>query len=184
MNMISRWAHRNPHVFAFMVFGTIAAVMASCTSITLPPTDGGGGGGSVTVIQQVDSGNTGATATPIPGTAGSSGIYKVKAGFYGGRCGATPMTPGQTELVVGCEGDMTATPKVLIAGGGSDRDATEAEHGPDSEVRWTSTGDGVLQCVTTFSNGFNRACKALAVGSWQQCATVKGVQGCASGTVK
>lgn len=155
----------------------IVGALAGCNTITLTtgPTD-------------VDAVLTAPAPSSTPPAAtdssdGSHGIYKIKVGFYGGACGPQPLAQGATTLQVACTGDMTATPKVLIDGG-ADRDATQPEHGPDSAVAWAASGEDVLICVTSFANGFNRSCRALKPGAWQQCATVRGIQGCASGTVQ
>lgn len=161
-----------------------ALTFMACVDVTIPsPGPGGGGGGTVVVTQNQDSQNAGPSARPTPG--GSGLIYKVKVGFFGGDCPSGPLPAGQTLLEVGCNGDMTATPKILNADGGTDRDATEVEHGPDDEVIWTAAaGAEVLACVTSPANGFNRICSAKRRGAWQQCASVKGVRGCAEGTVQ
>jgi hypothetical protein len=159
---------------------------AACTTINLP-TPPESGDVNVLVTQNQDSFNSGgATPRPVPGAELTGGIYKVKVGFFGGDCPSGPLTPGQTELTVNCNGNMTATPKVkLSADSQLDRDATEAEHGPGDGVAWTSEGAlGVLVCVTSPANGFNRICAAKAKGHYKECATVRTVKGCAEGNVQ
>lgn len=179
MSQISRWMQRNYFVSVSAILIVWMAWAVACTEVNVPGPTSPGGGGTTVVVNT----NVGGGTTPTPGTGSTSPIYKVKVGFFGGSCpGAVPLPAGSIELEVGCEGSMTATPKVQIDGGG-DRDATQNEHGPDSLVEWTSNNDNVLKCVTSPANGFNRVCAAKNPGTWTQCAIVKGVKGCAEGTV-
>lgn len=160
----------------------VALVVSGCTDIYFPsPTPTGAGGNTFVITQNQGSQNSGAQTGDTPSS--SSGIARVKVGFFGGTCPSGPMVPGQTALEQKCEGTMTATPKVKLSDG-LERDATELEHGPDDAVVWTADiGADVLVCITSPANGFNRVCAAKKPGPWEQCAVVKGVKGCASGTV-
>lgn len=160
-----------------------AAFLFACTEIYFPGPTGPSGGGPVVIVTQNQGSHNGDTpASTAPG-GGSGAIYKVKVGFYGGTCPSGPMVAGQTQLQVGCSGDMTATPKVQLPEGG-DRDATVLEHGDGDDVVWAADiGPDVVVCVTSPANGFNRSCAAKKAGPWRQCAVVKGVKGCAEGSV-
>ncbi len=155
----------------------VLAVFACVTNnVTGPDVDN-------TAVANQQSGQ-GGNGTPAPGVAGV--IYKVKVGFFGGTCpGGSPIGAGQTELKVGCAGELTATPKVKNPDGITDRDATPLEHGEgDGAIEWRyDFGEANLPSTKNFSNQFNRHAEAKIPGPYRLCATVKGVVGCAEGNV-
>jgi len=158
---------------------------SACTEINLPTT--GSPAPNVTVIQQVDSGNSGTTTPrPAPGQVGDGVIYKVKVGTFGGSCkSGTPVAGASTTIPVGCSLAVTATPKVRNPDGVTDRDATELEHGPADSVEWTADlGGDKLVCVRDPANNFNRVCESRFAGPFRHCARVKGIVGCFEGVVQ
>lgn len=117
------------------------------------------------------------TPTPNPG-AGS--IHHIRVGFFGISCknGKTAPGNGLKQLPVGCKGFVTATPKRA-----NGDDVPLSEHGPNIDWELVS-GDAFVEVRNpSFPSDFNKDLVGLRVGTFNLCATVKGVTGCLDGTV-
>lgn len=133
--------------------------------------------------------SSGPTPTPSPGStprpaptptpASSGSIHHVRVGFFGFSCptGVTQPRNGLGELPVGCRGFVTATPKDSAG-----HDVPESVHGPSCDWQLVS-GHGSVELSNSGVTVFNKDLKGVAQGSFQLCATVRGVRGCLNGTV-
>jgi hypothetical protein len=106
-------------------------------------------------------------------------IDHVRVSFFGISCipGVTPPRNGENRLVMGCSGNVTATPK--------DRDGHDIDariHG--DRIDWTLTQEFNVVRMDEFPGvPFNKTLTAVAPGHFQLCAVVKGVRGCLNGEV-
>jgi hypothetical protein len=108
-------------------------------------------------------------------------IHHVRVAFYGFRCQDGVQAPrnGSGEIVFGCVGYVTATPKKA-----DNTDVDSRIHGPDIEWIHRSGHEQVEVHPddATFSN-FNRLVVPVQAGDWVLCAKVQGVEGCLNGKV-
>lgn len=112
----------------------------------------------------------GPTASPSPGTGGSLPAGStVRVGLFGQSCpaGTTAPNNGLRQIIQGCVGFLTATPKDPQG-----NDLTPAVHGPN--CAWSSSGSITL---TEAGNPFNRDGRCPTVGDSTVSATVKDVSG-------
>jgi hypothetical protein len=106
-------------------------------------------------------------------------INHVRVGFFGITCrpGITPPRNGENKLLMGCSGNVTATPK--------DKDGHDVDariHGP--RIDWTLTQEHPAVRMDEFPNvAFNKTLTAQQPGHFELCAIVKGVKGCLNGEV-
>jgi len=106
-------------------------------------------------------------------------IDHVRVAFFGISCipGVTAPRNGENKLLMGCNGNVTATPK--------DKDGHDIDariHGP--RIDWTLTQEYNVVRMDDFPNvDFNKTLTAVAPGHFQLCAVVKGVRGCLNGEV-
>jgi len=106
-------------------------------------------------------------------------IDHVRVSFFQIRCipGVTPPRNGENKLLMGCNGDVTATPK--------DKDGHDVDariHGP--RIDWTLTQELPVVHEDDFPGvAFNKTLTARGLGHFQLCAIVKGVRGCLNGEV-
>src|SRR5688500_11104385 len=106
-------------------------------------------------------------------------IDHVRVGFFGISCipGVTAPRNGENKLLMGCNGNVTATPK--------DKDGHDIDariHG--DRIDWTLTQEYNVVRIDDFPNvDFNKTLTAVAPGHFQLCAVVKGVRGCLNGEV-
>jgi len=106
-------------------------------------------------------------------------IDQVRVAFFGISCipGVTPPRNGENKLLMGCNGNVTATPK--------DKDGHDVDariHGP--RIDWTLTQDVPVVRMDDFPGvAFNKTLTAQQPGHFQLCAVVKGVRGCLNGEV-
>ena len=106
-------------------------------------------------------------------------INHVRVGFFGISCipGVTPPRNGENKLLMGCSGNVTATPK--------DKDGHDIDariHG--DRIDWTLTQEFNAVRMDDFPGvPFNKTLTAVAPGHFQLCAVVKGVRGCLNGEV-
>ena len=106
-------------------------------------------------------------------------IDHVRVSFFGITCipGVTPPRNGENKLLMGCSGNVTATPK--------DKDGHDIDariHGP--KIDWTLTQEQNVVRMDDFPNvDFNKTLTAQQPGHFQLCAVVKGVRGCLNGEV-
>jgi hypothetical protein len=117
------------------------------------------------------------TSAPPPG-AGS--IHHIRVGFFGISCKNGKAVPnnGAKQLPVGCKGFVTATPKKA-----NGDDVPLSEHGPDIDWELEFGGQDVEVRAPSFPSDFNKDLVGLRVGTFNLCATVRGVTGCLDGTV-
>lgn len=109
-------------------------------------------------------------------------IAYVRTHLWGYECftpGVTPPTPGERKIPLGCDGRVTATPKLH-----NGRDVPSWIHGP--EVQWDHReGHDIVRLDTDPRFPDNPFDKVLItsgkVGSFYVCATVQGKTGCLSG---
>lgn len=106
-------------------------------------------------------------------------INHVRVSFFGITCipGVTPPRNGENKLLMGCNGNVTATPK--------DKDGHDIDariHG--DRIDWTLTQEHNVVRMDDFPNvPFNKTLTARSPGHFQLCAVVKGVRGCLNGEV-
>ena len=106
-------------------------------------------------------------------------IDHVRVAFFGITCipGVTAPRNGENKLLMGCNGNVTATPK--------DKDGHDIDariHGP--RIDWTLTQEQPVVRMDDFPNvPFNKTLTAQQPGHFQLCAIVKGVRGCLNGEV-
>jgi len=107
-------------------------------------------------------------------------IDHVRVSFFGITCipGVTPPRNGEKLLLMGCSGNVTATPKNKK---GDDIDARI--HG--DKIEWTLEQELQNVRMDDFPGvPFNKTLTAQNPGHFKLCATVKGVRGCLDGEVK
>jgi len=106
-------------------------------------------------------------------------INHIRVSFFGISCipGVTPPRNGENKLLMGCNGNVTATPK--------DKDGHDIDariHG--DRIDWTLTQEiNVVQMDDYPGVAFNKTLTARNPGHFQLCAVVKGVRGCLNGEV-
>jgi len=106
-------------------------------------------------------------------------IDQVRVAFFQIRCipGVTPPRNLENKLLMGCNGDVTATPK--------DRDGHDIDariHG--DRIDWTLTQEFTVVQMDDYPGvAFNKTLTARRPGHFQLCAVVKGVRGCLNGEV-
>jgi hypothetical protein len=106
-------------------------------------------------------------------------IDHVRVSFFGISCipGVTPPRNGENKLLMGCSGNVTATPK--------DKDGHDIDariHGP--RIDWTLTQEVPVVRMDEFPGvPFNKTLTAQEPGHFELCAIVKGVRGCLNGEV-
>jgi hypothetical protein len=109
-------------------------------------------------------------------------IARVRTAFFSFECAAGVVPPHPTEgrLPLGCDGLVTATPKLA-----NDDDVPPWIHGP--EIEWDlREGEEVVRVDpdTRFSNPFNKILRPRGEpGHFYLCATVLGKEGCLFGRV-
>jgi hypothetical protein len=109
----------------------------------------------------------------------SDHVESVRVAFYGIRCanGKTPPGNGEGKLPVGCDGQVTATPKDADG-----EDVPAVVHGPD--IRWDlQEGDQNVEVEDVADQAFNKVVSGVEVGHFILCAEVLGVEGCLFGEV-
>ena len=107
-------------------------------------------------------------------------IDHIRVGFFGIACidGVTPPRNNERLLLMGCSGNVTATPKDID---GHDVDARI--HGP--RIDWSLEQEiNVVEMHDYPGVAFNKTLTARNPGHFRLCATVKGVTGCMDGEVK
>lgn len=120
-----------------------------------------------------------ATPTPSPNpTPSAAGLVRptsVRVAPFGITCPAGVPAPsnGAGVLPVGCEADVTATPKRADG-----TDLTDAEHGPAIDWRLVAVDASVVDVAVFPGVAFNRSVTGRKVGRFRLCATVQGVEGC------
>lgn len=107
-------------------------------------------------------------------------IDHIRVSFFGIACipGITPPRNNERLLLMGCSGNVTATPK--------DRDGHDVDariHG--SRIDWTLEQEiNVVEMHEYPGVTFNKTLTARNAGHFKLCATVKGVEGCLDGEVR
>lgn len=122
---------------------------------------------------------TAPTATPTPQSGlPPNTIHHIRVGFYGIDCprGRTPPNNGAKLLPIGCRGFVTATPK--LANGD---DVPEEVHGPD--IDWDLSGGQFVTMKDSKTSDWNKDLTGVRAGTFNLCATVRGITGCLDGTV-
>lgn len=107
-------------------------------------------------------------------------IDNVRVAFFGIRCipGVTPPRNGERLLLMGCSGNVTASPKNK---NGDDIDARI--HG--DRIDWTLEQEIPIVRMDDYPGvPFNKTLTAQNPGHFKLCATVKGVRGCLDGEVQ
>ena len=107
-------------------------------------------------------------------------IDHIRVGFFGISCidGVTPPRNNERLLLMGCSGNVTATPKDR---NGADVDARI--HGPN--ISWTLEQEIPVVRMDDFPGvTFNKTLTAQNPGTFKLCATVQGIRGCLDGEVR
>jgi hypothetical protein len=107
-------------------------------------------------------------------------IDHIRVGFFGIACidGIVPPRNNERLLLMGCSGNVTATPK--------DRDGNDVDariHGP--RIDWRLEQEiNVVEMHDYPGVTFNKTLTARNAGHFRLCATVKGITGCLDGEVR
>lgn len=153
-------------------FAALVAVLAVLGGIGCQIGDTSGPTQVVTITQPTPSPTPAPVASPSPGATGIPAGSYVRVGMFSCSCpsGLACSSNGAATMQVGCEANLTATPK-----GPDGNDLPATIHGPS--VAWSVVGQGaIVQCAQWSGEPFNLACKALSAGSAGITAAVPGIQ--------
>jgi hypothetical protein len=106
-------------------------------------------------------------------------IDSVRVAFFGFRCPDGVAVPRNAEgkLPIGCQGNLTATPKNKDGG-----DVDPRVHG--TQIAWTIEQEGqYVQRIDYPDQPFNKSLLGLSLGHFSMCAVVKERRGCLNGEV-
>lgn len=160
---------RNRPLLLLLLLVVVSLTLYACTNITTGSTTATGGNSSQS------QGGGGPQASPSPGQGGDlpPGSF-VRVGLFGQSCpsGTTAPSNGTRQILPGCVGFVTATPKDAQS-----NDLPAAVHGPN--CTWSVPfGSGVVN-VSAPSEPFNRDVRCSGVGPFGLQAQVKNVTGSA-----
>jgi hypothetical protein len=106
-------------------------------------------------------------------------IDSIRVAFFGFKCPEGVAEPRNAEgkLPIGCQGNLTATPKNKAGG-----DVDPRVHG--TQIAWTLEQEGkYVQLVDYPDQPFNKSLIGLSLGHFTLCAVVKERRGCLNGEV-
>jgi hypothetical protein len=106
-------------------------------------------------------------------------IDSIRVAFFGFKCPDGVAVPRNAEgkLPIGCQGNLTATPKNKDGG-----DVDPRVHG--TQIAWVLEQEGkYVQLVDYPDQPFNKSLLGMALGHFSMCAVVKERQGCLNGEV-
>ena len=100
--------------------------------------------------------------------------------FFGFKCPDDVAIPnnGGNRLPVGCQGNVTATPKNK-----QNQDVDPRIHGTQITWTWELESGHPADLINYPDQPFNKSVVGLSVGNFTLCAIVKEVQGCLHGEV-